>query len=226
MELDELKSEWLRRDRALTAALNNHARLLKGNVIDNQRRALRRAGQMRGLSLAVWILCLAIFGRFLGTHWGDWKFFLPALALDVWTLATGAIAVYQQQALRALDFSLPTLALQQRLAALRQQRLRAFQWAFLTGQLVWWVPFVIVLFKGLLDVNLYAASAFMPEFLAINLAFSLAIIPLGLWLSRWLGPKLAGTRFAGAFLDAIAGRDLQEARRLAERLAAFGRDDG
>jgi hypothetical protein len=94
-------------------------------------------------------------------------------------------------------------------------------WAFLTGQIVWWIPLAIVAFKGLFGVDLYTVSAFMPKFMAINLALGLAFIPVVLLVGRFIGPRLADSRFSNGVIDAITGRDLAEARAIARRMDSF-----
>jgi hypothetical protein len=101
------------------------------------------------------------------------------------------------------------------------QRARTFLWAFLTGQILWWVPFVIVLFKGLLGVDLYRASPFMPTFIAWNLVFGVAFIPAALLIGRWVRPWVAGTRLSNTVLDMLTGADLAEARAALGRIARF-----
>jgi len=106
-------------------------------------------------------------------------------------------------------------------ARLRLERARTVQWALLTGQLVWWIPLAIVAFKGLLGVDLYTVSAFMPTFMAINLAVGVVFIPVALLSARVIGPLLADTRFSRSLIDAITGRDLAEAQAMAKRIGSF-----
>lgn len=221
MDLDDLKAGWAERDRLLANAIGLNAALMRETVTARGQDRIRRAGQMRGIGLLVWIAFVAGFGMFLAAHFGDWKFFAPALVLDIWTIAMGVITLRERGALTALDFGEAPLELQQTLAHLRMQRARTVKWAFLTGQLVWWIPFAIVLFKGLLGVDLYTVSAFMPKFLAWNLVGGLVFIPVALLAGKYLGPMIAGSSFSNTVLDAISGRDMAEARAMLGRVRRF-----
>ena len=90
--------------------------------------------------------------------------------------------------------------------------------------MLWWIPFVLVLFKGVLGVNLYTASAFMPTFIAWNIAFGVAFIPIALWSSKQLAGRLNGSPRFQKFTDGIAGRDVVVARAFLQKLESFGRE--
>ena len=221
MDLDDIKAEWARRDQQLIDVLRLNARLSREVLIAPHQQRIRRAGAMGWFGMTMWILFLLGFGSFTADHFGEWKFFLPGAALQIWTIVMGVLTIREREALRAVDFSLPLVDIQSRLANLRMQRARSVQWAFLTGQILWWIPFVIVLFKGLLGVDLYRASPFMPPFIAWNLVFGIAFIPAALLIGRWVGPWLAGTRFSSTLLDMITGADLAAARATLGRIARF-----
>jgi hypothetical protein len=143
------------------------------------------------------------------------------LLLDAWTIVMGIVTIREREALRAVDFGRPPTEIQQRLAALRFERARTFQWAFLTGQVVWWIPLAIVLFRGVLGIDLYTVSDFMPKFMLLNVLGGLAFIPLALLAGRFVRPWLGGSSFSRWVIDALTGRDMAEARALARRIARF-----
>jgi len=224
MDLDDLKAEWARRDQLLMETLRLNASLSREALEVQRLEKIRRAGAMGGFEMAIWIAFLIGFGAFTAHHFGDWKFFLPGLALQVWTIVMGVLTLREREALRAVDFSLPLVEIQSRLAGLRMQRARTLQWALLTGQVLWWVPFVIVLFKGLLGVDLYRVSPFMPTFIAWNLAIGLAVIPMALLVGRLVRPWLAGTAFSNTVLNMVTGADMAEAQAILGRIARFQRE--
>ncbi|HEY5289981.1 MAG TPA: hypothetical protein VIJ59_08100 [Caulobacteraceae bacterium] len=220
-ELEDLRADWVERDQSLAAAIRLHAGLLRESLTEQRLEKVRRYGAMRGVDLLIWISFLAAFGMFLVRSFGDWKFFVPAAALQLWTLVMGVVTIREREALRAVDFGEPPRKVQLQLARLRLERARTVQWALLTGQLVWWIPLAIVAFKGLLGVDLYTVSAFMPTFMAINLAVGVVFIPVALLSARVIGPLLADTRFSRSLIDAITGRDLAEAQAMAKRIGSF-----
>jgi hypothetical protein len=128
--------------------------------------------------------------------------------------------VRQQQALRNLDFGLPLLELQARVEALRIARIRSFNFAFLTGQIVWWIPFVVVI-AGACGSNLYMFPQFRI-YAAWNIAGGIAFIPLAMWLSHRYGERLSRSSIMRQIADSIAGRDIAVAREVLEKLRRFG----
>jgi len=221
MTLDDIRAEWRLRDDALQAKLARQNALLRDAMIARHLEKTRPRGAMGLFGLVIWIGFLAGFGLFLAANWGRWEFFVPGLLLHVWTVAMGALTFYEHGKLRAVDLGAPVLDIQKRLAALQGERARSFQWAFLTGQVLWWIPFAIVVCWGVFGVDLYRLSPFMGPFMAINVAAGIAAIPLLWWASRAFGPGLANTKAGRSALDSVTGRDLAEARAFAERLARF-----
>jgi len=221
MTLDDLKAEWEKRDAELTRSLAATRTALRDSMVDTQRPKIRRKSDLNAFNIIVFVIAVLFLGSFVGDHWNDVRFAAPGVLLLVWTLVMGALHVRERVLIERIDYGAAPSHIQQRLATLREQRARAFQWALLTGQLVWWVPFFIVIMKGLLNVDLYTISEAMPRILAVNFAIGLALIPLAWIVARFLSTRLQGNSAWRSFIDGVAGRDLTEARALAERLAKF-----
>jgi hypothetical protein len=221
VNLEQLRDEWAARDEALGKAIRLNAWLARDAWLEKQRAALVKLGPLNWFERATWIVTLILLGAFLAKHYDDMKFFIPALLLQAWTIATGVAGIRQRQAMRELDLGEPLVALQKKFETLKLQRLQTLKWAFLTGQVLWWVPFVLVLFKGVLGVNLYAVSDFMPRFIAWNIAAGLLFIPFALWLTDRYGATLRRMKFGERFTDLLAGADIAAARAFLDRLARF-----
>ena len=211
MNLDELKNEWNARDAKLDQAIALNTARLRSLFLSTN--TAPRAWPIHPVGLAVTLLLLAWLGNFLGDHYTEPRFFLPALGLEIWTIVVTVVTAVQRQAVRELDYGLSVLTLQHRLETLRVRRLRSFTWSFLTGQLLWSTPLLIVLCKGLFGVDLIATS---PQFVVGSLMFGVACIPVGLALARLLAGHVHST-----VVDSLAGRDLRAARDYLARLERF-----
>ena len=222
LTLEDLRSEWSDRSRRLDERLRLSAHLLRDDWIERQRERVGKLGPFGRLSMAIWIAATVLLGLFLGAHTDEPSLFVTALALEVWVVATAIAHVHQKQALLDLDFGLPLLALQARVESLRIARIRAFNIAILTGQIVWWIPFVVVV-AGAFGVNLYEWPQFRT-YAAWNIALGIAFIPLAIWLSRRYGERLSRSSIVRHIADSIAGRDIAVAREVLEKLHRFGSD--
>jgi hypothetical protein len=221
MNLDDLRAEWAARDQALA----------QGPALDRQRllqtlrqQAERESRRMGWFDIYEWVagsLALVLLTAFLWQHGRDPLLAAMALLMMGWCGVFLRLNLGRRRAQRELDWSLPVLALQQRFEQLRLQRLRLLKWAFLVGQVVWYIPFLVVFVKGLTGVNLIET---VPHFVLSNLLGGLLFIPLAIGLARvlpvrwWQGPRLRG------FADQLAGRDIVATRRYLEQLVAFERD--
>lgn len=225
MTLDELRNEWADRGRRLDERLRLSTNLLRDDWIERQRERVRKLGQFGKASMAVWIATMVLLGYFLATHAKQPDLFVSALVLDIWVIVTGIAGVRQQQALRNLDFALPIVELQAEVESLRIARIRSFNGAFLTGQIVWWIPFVVVLIAGVFGVNLYSSPQFRV-FAAWNLAGGVAFVPAAIWLARRYGERLSQSSIVRHIADSITGRDIAAAREYLEKLRRFASDAG
>jgi hypothetical protein len=225
ISLEELRNEWSDCSRRLEERLRLSAHLLRDDWIERQRERVWKLGPFGKFSMGVYIATMVLLGHFLSMHANQPALFFTALVIAVWVIAEGIAKVRQQQALRNLDFGLPLLELQARVEALRIARIRSFNRAFLTGQIVWWIPFVVVVFAGAFGVNLYLSSQFRA-FAAWNIAGGVAFIPLAMWLSGRYGERLSRSSIVRHIADSIAGRDIAAAREYLEKLRRFaGNED-
>jgi hypothetical protein len=129
---------------------------------------------------------------------------------------TLAAALRTRARLAGLDYARPVLELQRALAELRAQRLRQLRWAFVTGQVLWVMPFCVVLLRGLTGAPVLEGAVL--DFALKGLAWTLALVPLQ-WLAwRALRRVWRGHNGLTRWGDALAGDDLAELRRLLERL--------
>src|SRR5579859_551846 len=218
--LEELRNEWSDHSRRIDERLRLSAHLFRDDWIERQRERVWKLGPFGKFSMTVWISTMALLGHFLGTHANQPALFATALLLDVWVVVTGIAGLREQQALRNLDFGLPILELQARVESLRIARIRSFNRAFLTGQIVWWIPFVVVVFAGAFGLNLYLLPQFR-SFAAWNIAGGVAFIPLAMWVSRRYGERLSRSSIVRHIADSIAGRDIAAAREYLEKLRRF-----
>ena len=224
LTLDDLKTEWMARDRQLETGLRMNTTLLRETLLEKHsvHFGCATAGNLFQILFAVPFLMF--FGWFIARHIDQPAFLLPAVLLQAWTVLMLALSIQQRTQLRGLDYGHPVLELQSQIEHIKITRLNTFKWAFLTGQLLWWIPFVLVVFKGLLGVNLYTVSAFMPTFIAWNIAFGVAFIPFALWASKQLSGRLGESPRFQKFTDRIAGSDVAVAREFLGKLARFGRE--
>ncbi|HEX4333346.1 MAG TPA: hypothetical protein VH040_14485 [Usitatibacter sp.] len=221
--LEELRDEWNDRSRRMDERLRLTAHVLRDDWTQRHRERVRAFRPLGPFAMAVWIATLALLGLFMATHANSPSLFLTALVMDLWVIATGVTGLRQQGALARLDYGRPVVELQAEVENLRIARIRAFNVSFLTGQIVWWIPFAVVLVAELFGVNLYHSAQFRA-FAAWNIAFGIAVIPMAMWLARRYGERLAHSSAVRQVADSIAGRDIVAAREYLEKVRRFESD--
>ena len=221
MNVDELKTQLADYDQKLDRSLRLNARLLHESGLQ------RASSTLRGLSRALVVelvgnaVGVALLGNFLGNHWGDPKFVVPAILLDLCAILLVVTGARQLAALHGIDYGAPILAIQKKLETLRAARIRTIQWTLILSPLLW-TPLLIVALKGFFGVDAYAFGA---AFLASNLLFGLAFLVFMVWVSRRYADRMQRSPAIRRLMDSIAGRSLNTAMAFLESLSRLERED-
>lgn len=220
MELDDLKTAWRDLERRLDES-EAAARALRRDIeLDRTRSALRRMSWGQAIMAAIWVGVTVIVAPFWVEHRAIPHLLVAGLALHLYAILGIISSVVQIAWLARIDYAAPVVALQRRLATLRQVRI----WSQLILGLPMWVLWVVATMVGakwLLDLDLYAAA---PGWIHVSLLVGLVGIVLSLWLPRRMGQTPRGSRFIQRVLDDLAGRSLVRVTRELDELARFSRE--
>jgi hypothetical protein len=215
---EEMEAAW----KAQSAKLN-HVTLL---LADQARRDTisRIKTPLRSLIVSLWFEIflsatgMVIMGSFLAEHITQTRFVWPAALTDFWFAATLIAAIRQLLAARQINYDEPIAGVQQQLGLLRILRLKTFRWLFLSGQIVWWMPFLITALRMFFGVDAYLYLS--PEFIGANILAGLAFIPVALLVLKRFRFAAEGSWYE-RIADVITGQSLAEARRQATAVADF-----
>jgi hypothetical protein len=219
MELDALKEKWAEHDRKLDVSIRLNRQLLMAANMNRVRSPLRRLAFFMGLGALIGLIGPVIVGQFIYQHWAEPRFVLPAVVLHVWLIASLAASIRQIAMALQIDYDKPIALIQKQLESLRVLRIRITQWALLTGQVVWWIPFLMVALKGFWDVDAY--KVFGTGFLLANIAVGLAIIPLAIWVSKKFGTRMGGSPVMQRLMRELAGYNLNAATGFLAKVSEF-----
>jgi hypothetical protein len=182
------------------------------------RTELRRLSFLLTVELLSGILATLLLGSFLADHLDRARFAVPALVLHAVAVFTIAAAARQLVWVGRLDYAAPVVTIQHNLAGLRAERVRTSRLLLLLSPLLW-TPLAIVAAQGLFGFDV--VRGFGPLWVASNLAFGLAAIPLAIWATRCFVEGFGGSRFVKQLADDIAGRSLARAKDQLEEIARF-----
>jgi hypothetical protein len=219
MDLDILKEKWAEQDRKIDSCMRLNRRLLMAVNMNRLQSPLRRFALFAGLGVFLGLFTLAILGRFIYTHWAEPRFAIPAVGLHVWVIVFAAASIRQIVMALQIDCNKPIASIQRQIELLRVLRLRVIRWAILTGQLVWWIPFVIVALKGLWGVDAY--KVFGVRFLITNVAVGVALIPAAIWMSKKFGDRMEHPPAMQRFMRDLAGYNITAASNFLATLSEF-----
>jgi len=222
IDLEMLQEKWTQQDRKLDESLQLNRRILMMSVTREVRSPLRRFVFFQGVAAAAGLAMLMAMGQFMYQHWMEPRFLVPAVILDVWVVVNVAVAIRQAVVAEQIEFDQPVTGIQKQLESLRIIRLRAFRWDLLTGQLVWWIPFLIVALQGAWGIDAY--QIFGRNFLALNFLLGVAVIPVAIWASRKYGDRLGRSWLMRRVAEEIAGRDLRVAMDSLAKISEFDRE--
>lgn len=214
---DPLRQRWQTAHAHATAHLTLDRDALRQRLQDRAQGAFARHRRRLLAGLAFEAVLAAGLAAFLVAHAGQ----------PVWLLLGGAFAVLlglhawidlgQWRALGRLDLAAPVTAVNAALDRLQARRVRLEAGILLASVLLWY-PLVLVLFKGLLGVDLLQHAH--PALLAVNVGIGLVFIPLALLLARLLLPRSDGPGLR-RFLADVAGASWSRARERIDDIDGF-----
>ena len=216
--LDTLKDKWAEQDRKLDASIRLNRQLLTAGAINRSRSPMRRFSFFMGMGVLLGLVTLVVLGRFIYSHLAEPRFALPALVLHVWVIAYVAASIRQMAMASQIDYNEPILLIQKQIESLRTLRLRVIRWALLTGQLVWCIPFLVVVLKGLWDVDAYRVLS--VPFMIASVALGLVLIPAAVWVSRKFANR-SGSPAVQRLMRELAGYNTTSASDFLAALAEF-----
>lgn len=218
---DALQDLWKRQDEKIDTILRLELTNAKTSHFHSMTSALDRVRRTVWIELAIDVVALLVIGSFLGDHWRDPRYLVPALILHLCAIASLGACVGQLVAARGVDYAGPVVEAQRRLTRLRKLRVRASQWTLLVAPALW-TPLLIVATKGLLGLDAYAL--FDRAWIVANIAFSIGFLALMVWTAHRYGDRLSRSPFVQRLADDLAGRNLREANAFAQRLAELERE--
>jgi hypothetical protein len=210
MELDAMKAHWVEYDGKLDLTIRLNRQLVVSAKIGRVQTPLRRFAALSGAGALFGLAVVVALGNFNYEHWAEPRFALPGLTLQAWMIAMLAASVRMMTRALRIDYEMPVAEIQKKIEHLRALRIRVTKWALLTGQVVWWTPFLIVALEGIWGVDAY--KVFGGGFLVSNVAFSLAAIPLAIWVSRRFGARAGGSPSMRWLMRELGGYNLNAAQ--------------
>lgn len=222
MEIEDLKRIWEDQGRKLDASLRLNAKLIRESILGKAATAMTWLSR---LLLAELLLNLGIglwLGSFIAEHVAEARFLIPAVVLDLGVIALIIACIHQLVAIKTIDYSAPIVAIQKRLGSLKVQRVRTTMLVLLTAPLVW-TPLLIVALKALANVDAYAI--FTGAWLAANVAFGAAVIPLAVWLSRRYADRMESSPLGQSLMRDLAGYNLNAAVGFVSSLSQFEQEE-
>lgn len=220
MENDELKTLWAARSRELEASMRLNTALLQQWNLRAVDTSLKRLAWGVTFELILNLPAIVLLGVFMAAHVREPQFLIPAIALDIYAIALVVAGGRQLAEIGALDYDEPVVAIQKRLEALRVRRIRITLATLLFAPLMW-VPLLVVGARGLFGLDVYAAG---PLWLAANLLFGLAVIPIAIAIANRYGARIAQHTAMRRLADAIAGRSLVAALDSLDSIRRFERE--
>jgi non-heme chloroperoxidase len=221
MDFDKLKQQWAAHDSSLDSSIRLNTDAARAATLTRSRRTLgwhRSAARFEMLASLPIAVCL---GAFAASHWGAWRFVLPAVALLGWTLFSIGFNVQHLRALAGLDFTAPITRLVELLRVQYRARVRYARGTLAASALLW-VCWVVVILEGMFGIDVYAGGGIsgiaMTELACVLMVAAVVVlgrlVPRRPDAARRLRDRLAGYAISAA-LAQLEDLDGDEARTLA-----------
>jgi hypothetical protein len=222
MDFNELKLAWETIDRRLGTAVSLNRQLVIAARMGRVKTPLRHLTVALSLEAVCAFCIVSGLGQFIFRHAGEPRFEWPAVLLDAWMIALLAGTIRQLFVIFRIDYDQPVVEVQKQIGDLRLLRLRIIRWSLITGQIVWWLPFLVVACKAFFDLDAY--RIFGSRFFYINLWAGAAMVSLSIWLSKKFSRRLEHSPFLQKIARHIEGNYIDKALASAAAILAFASD--
>jgi hypothetical protein len=217
MELEELKELWTQSTRRLEASMRLNTLLLQQANLRKASGLLGRFSRGLVIELLVNFVGVVLLGSFAADHVREAPFFIPAVALAIYAIGLLIASVRQILEIHAVDYDEPVVAIQRKLEQLRLRRIRTTLATLLFAPLMW-VPLLVVVLRAF-GIDVYALTS--ATWLAANVAFGFAVIPLAVFVARRYGRQLGQSTLMRSLADEIAGVSLVSALNSLDTIRHF-----
>jgi hypothetical protein len=221
MELDDMKALWEKYDQKLDTSIRLSRQLLNAPVLRGARTAMTRMQIALAIELVLALSVTVWLGNFNWMNLAHARFLVPGLLLQAGAVALVGAYVRRIAAIRAIDFSGPIVAIQKQLEAIRIAEIHATKWTILLAPLAW-TPFLIVAFRGLFGVDVYAH--FPAAWLAGNVIFGLVVIVLERWIAHRYAERMQGSPRLQRWMRDLSGYNLAAAMKFMRAAADFEKE--
>jgi hypothetical protein len=222
MELDELKALWSQSNRRLEASLRLNTLMLQQINLQKADSSMRRFSFGLAVETVVNLIALMLVGSFTADHVREPQFFVPAVLIGISAVALVAAGIRAIVHANSIDYDEPVVAIQKQFEQLRLLRVRSTLATLLFAPLMW-VPLLIVVARGVFGVDIYAYVS--SAWLAANVLFGLAVIPLGILAARRFGNRFGRHSAMRSLADHVAGHSLVAARDSLDTIRRFEEGD-
>jgi hypothetical protein len=221
MELEELKELWTQSARRPEVSMRLNTLLLRQANLRKASGLLGRFSRGLVIELLVDFVGVVLLGSFAAHHVHEAPFFIPAVALAIYAIGLLIANIRQIVEINAVDYDEPVVAIQRKLEQLRLSRIRTTLATLLFAPLMW-VPLLIVGLRAF-GVDLLAVTS--ASWLAANVLFGFAVIPLAVFVARRYGQRLGQSTLMRSLADEVAGRSLIAALNSLDAIRRFEEAD-
>lgn len=220
MTFEHLQEQWKRQEARFDTIIHFNVAQARISHLDSMTTAVDRVRRTIWIELLFDAFLLIVLGSFMGTHIRDVRYMVPVGILHICVIVAVMACVRQLLVARRVDYTMPIIETQRTLTLLKMSRIQSSKWTLLVAPALW-TPLLIVTVKGVFQIDFY--SSFDSRWIAANILWSVALIPLMLWVARRYGEQLSSSPLLQRLANDLAGRSLNDATAFAQRLVEFER---
>lgn len=221
MELDELKSIWSRYDKKLDKNLKLNIRVIKELNLDKTKSNLHRLMVLRMAELLFCLMIVISLGDFIGSHIWDPQFAIPAFILNVFAIIGLAGSIGQIALIGQIDYSDSITSIQRKIEKIQSHMLMMLKLLILS--LPFYIAYIILGFKLFFDIDAYAH--FDHNWWVANIIFSVALVPLAMWIYRKLSFKNDDHSLIRKLIDGTGGKQITAAAHFLYEIEEFEKEN-
>ncbi len=214
MELNELKTIWKAYDTKLEKSLKLNLRCLEMIQAQKIKSKLTPLLWLRVFEAIVHIAAIMWTGNFLFAHFFEVQFSVSAAVLMLFFIIAFSNCLIQIIIIKQIDYSENIISIQRKLNMLQSYIINYIRLTFLV--IPTWLAYPVILFKAVANFDII--SQFYRPWWQWNIAFTIIIIPICVWLYRQISYKNIHKKWVKFIIEKSAGSSVTKALEFIKEL--------
>ncbi len=217
MEMEDILNHWKTYDAKLDQSLHLNKNILRAIKTDKAKSSMQRLMIARSIEAAIFGFFMVALWIFMFNRLANPEFIIAAGVLLVFCIIGFAGSLKQIVLISQIDYADSVVGIQKKIEQITAHNLQLTRLSMLS--LPFYTAYIMIGFELFFGVNLYTQGN--PHWWIGQFIFSIAMIPLTIWLYRKISSRNMHLKWVRSFTNGLGGAALTKSLQFLKEVEAF-----